>query len=654
MIGCSLLRRPAWLGATCAAVALTCGCSGIRVQRASAPSLFAAWRASALTCCQPSPRTLQTLRTLALEGLYRSSPEEAAVRLHTEALRHPSPDLLFALAEINYLCGLKAEKKSADQAVPYFYLCAGYAYHYLFDIPTGTRARAAVEAEAFDPRFRLACDLYNAGLARCLAAAQRAGQLDPGRQLHLHTGDGQDCSLTVVHTGFAWQPEEFGPFLFCADYEVAGLPNHHRTYGLGVPLIGTRAPSAPRPAHAYYPPSVSFPVTAFFRFEGSLADLGERRAGRLELYNPLAVQAVQIAGRRVPLESDLTTPLAYFLSHTKLDETAYLGFIYPDSLGDKVGIHTLEPYQPGKVPVLFVHGLLSSPLTWAPVYNDLLADPVLRRRYQFWVYFYPTGNPYLATAADLRAALDRLRADLDPEQRDPALDEMVLVGHSMGGLISRLMTVDGGDDFWHLVSDAPLSGLKLESQTRDELSSTFYFHRQHGVRRVVFLGTPHHGSKLSPSLIGRLGARLAGLPKTVMDTAQDVIAENPDLGGIWRKKTLPNSVDLLAPGSPALEVLAQRPRPQDIHYHSVIGLLPPDALPLELRLGGSYTRMGDGVVPYASAHLDDVESELVVPADHYHVHHHPLAVLEVRRILLKHVREVDGRLGKKGVLTRRE
>src|SRR5262249_6531556 len=157
--------------------------------------------------------------------------------------------------------------------------------------------------------------------------------------------------------------------------------------------------------------------------------------------------------RTVPLESDLTTPLAHFLAHTRLETSGYAGFLRPDSLANRAGVYMLEPYQPGKIPVVLVHGLLGSPLTWAPVYNDLLADPTLRRRFQFWAYFYPTGSPYLASAADLRRELTKLRAAVDPRGQDRALDETVFVGHSMGGLVSKLMSVRGGEDFWKLVSD---------------------------------------------------------------------------------------------------------------------------------------------------------------------------------------------------------
>src|SRR5439155_5246449 len=226
--------------------------------------------------------------------------------------------------------------------------------------------------------------------------AQKVGRLDPRHELHLPTPAGE-FTLSVDHLGFAWRPEEFGPLLFCCDYNVVGLENHHRTFGLGVPLIGTRLAAAQAaPGQAFYPKEVSFPVTAFFRFDCSLADLGACRAGRLELYNPLRVQSVEVVGRRVALETDLTTPLAYFLSKTDLEGIDLKGFFRPDRLRHKAGLYLFEPYEAGKIPVVLTHGLLSSPLTWTRMYNDLRADPVLRERYQFWFFLYPTGNPYLA------------------------------------------------------------------------------------------------------------------------------------------------------------------------------------------------------------------------------------------------------------------
>src|SRR5262249_29263177 len=173
-------------------------------------------------------------------------------------------------------------------------------------------------------------------------------------------------------------------------------------------------------------------------------------------------------------------------------------------------------------------GLWSSPLTWTVMFNDLRADPLLREHFQFWFYRYPTGNPYVETAADLRQALARLRSELDPQHRDRALDRMVLVGHSMGGLVSKLLTQASGDDFWQLVSKQPFDSLKAEPQTREEVQRVFSFDRAPGARRVIFLATPHRGSALSPSPPARLLARLVRLPRRLMAAARDVVRENPD------------------------------------------------------------------------------------------------------------------------------
>jgi pimeloyl-ACP methyl ester carboxylesterase len=631
---------------------LVVGCAAVTVRKADrAPDLLDAWKASVLAGDQLSPRTLQTLRRCDLDDAYRVRPAEAAAQLHALALKDPQPELLFALAEMSYLQGRRSEKWACSDAVGHYYLSAGYAYFYLFAC-AGQAPNAAVSecgaatlapSDPFDPRFRLACDLYNASLAKCITAAQRVGRLDPRHELRLPSGNGGGAfTLSVVHTGFLWKPEEFGPLLSCNDYKVEGLQNQNHAYGLGVPLIATRAEDAPPPEHNYYPKQVSFPATAFFRFDGGLAELAEHRTGQLELYNPLTIQAIEVRGRSVPLETDLTTPLAYYLANAKLHGLEYLAFLRGDYLQGRSGIHMLEPYQPGKIPVVLVHGLLSSPLTWAPVFNELQADPELRKRFQFLVTFYPTGNPYIATAADLRRDLDKFRNDLDPEHKDAALDNMVFIGHSMGGLISKLLTVDSGDDFWRQVDNRPFSDLTLRPETRAELQRIYFFKRESCVRRVIFLGTPHHGSLLSPSPLGRLGDDLVRLPKNLVDAAKDVAAENPGQPVIQAFQRVSTSVDLLAPNAPALELLASRPHPTGVHYHSVVGVLPPSKRTFLERLLPGASEEGDGIVPYTSAHLDDAESELIVPADHFHVHQHPLAVLEIRRILMEHAKEADG------------
>ena len=641
-----------------AAVCLS-GCSEVTVRQNKVTDLFQAFRASAGENGELSMRTWQTLRQFDLDQVYRRRPAEAFAELQRMAEQEPQPDYLFALAEISYLFAQHAEKWAEPSATAYYYLCAGYAYHYLFPVQDSSAAdppqRPATLTQAplllpsglreiqtgpsdFDPRFRLACDFYNRSLARCISSAQRVGRLDPCSRLQLPTADDRGFTLSVVHHGFPWRPEEFGTLLFCSDFEVAGLTNHYKGYGLGVPMIGTRQASAPAPANAHYPKDVNFPVSAFFRFEGSLAQLRTQRAGRLELYNPLELQTVSIHGKAVPLETDLTTPLAYCLANTDLDGIEYQGFLKADKIRRRAGIYMFEPYQPGKIPVVMVHGVLSSPLIWASMFNDLRADPELRKRYQFWFYLYPTADPFLASVADLRQRLANLRKECDPYQTDTALDQMVFVGHSMGGLVSKLLTIDSGDDFWRLVSNEPLQNLKLKAESRSELQNVFYFERQPSVKRVVFLATPHHGSKVTPSAPGWLLKKFIGQSKQLLHAANDLVMENPQAGSVWKDGTVPTSFDLLAPNAPALELLAARPRADDVHYHSIIGVSPRTNQILDLILAGvSGGEEGDAVVPYKSAHIEGVESEIVLNADHFHIHHNPRAVLEVRRILFEHL-----------------
>ncbi len=633
----SLLR----LLVACTLLAATHGCADITVIRVKPADPLDAWKDSTVLGDDLSPRTRQTLRRWDLNSVYQRNPDEAALRLHAEALKEPQPDLLFALAEVNYHRGRQVETRSCGDAVAYYYLSAGYAYHFIFDyLDAKDGAPGSGASEIFDPRFRLACDLYNAGLSKCIRAAQKAGRFDASNQLVLPTCDKGGFTLSITHTGFSWTPEEFGALEFADDFEVKGLANQYRTYGLGVPLIGNRAASA---KHTYVSKEARFPVTAFFRFEGSLADLSAKRTGQLELFNPLNIQAIDVRGHTVPLETDLTTPLAYYLAKSGLEGLEYKLFVKPDEKGAHLGIRMLEPYQPGKIPVLLVHGLLSSPLTWAPALNDLTGDPALRQRFQFWTYFYQSSQPYLVTAANLRHALAQVRQDVDPDHHDGAFDEMVLVSHSMGGLVSKLLTVDSGEDFRAVISDKPLDQLKLEPETRGELEQVVYFERQPQIRRVVFIATPHGGSQISPSLIGRLGDKLAGMPSQAARTLRDLTLENPELRKL---DATPTSIDELAPGSPVLVALAAKKPAVGVHYHSIVGVTAESSNPLEEWLTGIDAHIpGDGVVPYKSAHLDNAESEVIVPADHTHVHHHPLAILELRRILLEHCQDVDRRRG---------
>ena len=336
----------------------------------------------------------------------------------------------------------------------------------------------------------------------------------------------ESITLPLTLHGFDWPERRMWPVVPVQGFRGGGLRQSASFLRPGCPAHRharvQAKQAAEKPPDSFtplYPPDVSSPVTAFLRFEGNVADVTCWRDSRLELYNPLNGQNIDINGHAVPLESDLTTPLAYFLKQQKLDGMGEAAYLRPDRYRDRAGFYLMEPYQPGKIPVILVHGLRGSPLNWARVYNDLRADAELRKHFQFWFYFYPSGNLYLAAGADLRDQLTRMRQQLDPAAKDPALDRMVLIGHSMGGLVAKLAAVDSGDAFWQLVSKQPLDSLRTSPETRAELQRIFFFHPQPSVRCVVFIGTLHHGTQLVAWPPIRLFLQLAHTSKTLADAA---------------------------------------------------------------------------------------------------------------------------------------
>ncbi len=212
---------------------------------------------------------------------------------------------------------------------------------------------------------------------------------------------------------------------------------------------------------------------------------------------------------------------------------------------------------------------------------------------------------------------------------------MVLVGHSMGGLIANMQIVNSRDDFWHIVSDKPIQLVKADDKTRTVLDSTYYFQADPSVRTIITIGTPHRGSYFANDVTRYLAEKLVNLPGTMTARLAKVRTDNPGLfhdgGDMLAGAT---SLDSLSPTAPVLPVLLAAQRPPWIKYHNIVGRLPKDDW--TARVFGD----GDGVVPYTSAHLAEADSEISVPAEHDEVHRHPETILQVREILAAHLREV--------------
>ena len=292
-----------------------------------------------------------------------------------------------------------------------------------------------------------------------------------------------------------------------------------------------------------------------------------------------------------------------------------------------------------------MHGTASSPFRWADMVNDLLEDKEIRDHYEFWFFTYNTGNPIPLSANVLRHSLEDAVKSLGGVQADPALGRMVVIGHSQGGLLTKMNVIDSGTRIWDAISNRPLDDLKLKPETKALLKESLFVHPLPFVETVIFIATPHGGSYQASLTIVGLFTRLVTLPVAIVGAAADVVANAGDALKLQKDRRTFNSINGMSPGNPAIEAVRAMPVAPGIHAHSIIPTLQDG--PLETR--------NDGVVEYRSAHIDGVESELVIEHQGHSTQSNPLAVREVRRILIEELGRPERARGEppsRGRLTR--
>ncbi len=363
-----------------------------------------------------------------------------------------------------------------------------------------------------------------------------------------------------------------------------------------------------RTAHVYYG------VTATATFQGNRCEIS--------FDDPLAKETVTLGGGNFPLAGDFSTSVAMFLVREQPQKLGFARLVHPDKYKDTTLLFRLQPYDPRKIPVLFVHGLQDTAATWMPMLNALLDDPQIRDNYQFWFFTYPTGDPFPYSAALLRHDLDRF------DKAYPDHKPIVIVGHSMGGLLTRLMLTDSsGDDMWRYLFNLSPAETPLSPEDKELLASALIFKHRPDINRAIFLSTPHRGSELASNWIGKIGRRLVHLPKKLVEAGQEMTAVAAETKGGFHLRRMPNSIDTLSPASSFVIAVNKRPLTSSIPYHQIIGD----------RGKGNSPNSSDGVVAYWSSHLDGARSTLIVPSAHP-THKSPEGIEEVRRILKLHLR----------------
>lgn len=473
-------------------------------------------------------------------------------------------------------------------------------------------AQAASSQLQRDPANQAARRDYNFALARVFSTLRESKFRAWGAPLKVH---GTHGDWTLVGRAIATRE----PILSKVDFIPADQVELNGSYvkprytkdGVGAPLIA-RVPDATTifPDDPFIDNGdIYYGVTAVARFEG--------RRCVVTFEDPLQDETVDFMGHRMPLAADFTAPLAMALARENPQMTSLERLFFPEKFASTARLLQLQPYDPKKIPVLCVHGLKDTPATWTPMLNRLRGDPEIRKRCQFWFYSYPSGFPYPYSAAVLRNELDAFDK-LCPKHR-----KVVLVGHSMGGIISRLMITDTGNALWLKLFTKPPQQARMSPTARRILTQSLIFKHRLDVGRVIFIAAPHRGSDLASNWIGRIASSFVRAPATLVHVGQEVkdiaLFEEGDL----KLKHIPNSIDTLAPNNRFVKAINTLPITRGIPYHTIVGD----------RGRGDTPKSSDGVVPYWSSHLDGAASELVVPADHG-AHQNAQAIAEVRRILL--------------------
>jgi pimeloyl-ACP methyl ester carboxylesterase len=391
------------------------------------------------------------------------------------------------------------------------------------------------------------------------------------------------------------------------------------TTGLGAPVVASGKNVDPASTGEFGgKKDLFYGLTATIRFSG--------RRCEIVFSDPLKAQTLKLDSHSYPMAADFQAPLAMSLASFNVRRLELKEMFKPELYETSASLARLEPYNPKKIPVLFIHGLSNSPATFNPVIESLRSDPEIRRNYQFWVFSYASGLPYPMSAAVLRYQLNKMRR-LYPDHKD-----IVVIGHSMGGMITRLLLTDSGNKIWDTFFAKPPEEIPFSDAARKLITRTLIFDAQPHISRALFMSPSNRGSDMATDFFGRLGSMLVGNPISQNEVSKELYSHIRPEARAHGRHRLPNGIDMLDPDNLFLNTVNSIPLKAGIPFHSLLG---------DRGKGGhlDHTKpsSSDGIVPYWSSHTAGAESERIIPSGHW-THLHPLGMAEIRRVLLEHLK----------------
>lgn len=632
-------------------VALSSGCTAfvrpaVKVKTLTPVEYITAKRGDILTTGKLSAATDEAIRDAGLDDGACREPSPACIGALAKADGLSDEERLLALSELWLQQAASGPRESRtaqtnDARLRAWLEVARHAYAYLFFTERSPGERA------FEDRQTQARDYYNLAVQEATVAifARRVrgvSDFDDLGVMRLSQWSVHADLSGLAESAQAQVPRELVP---AASMSFGGVRSVYRRDGFGAELVAVlddpasevsrKQPRQPAPSRKQLGPvwsqMPSPTVTVLIRFPGeTLSDVLSTSELVVSAYDPFQNAQVGLHGQDVPLAANFTAGYGLWLARSGFSRQSLRSLFGSERGIDHPHLYLMQPYDPNKRIVLMVHGLASSPEAWVNVANELMGDEELRKNYQVWQFYYPTNMPIALNHEAIRQTLADAMQHLDPDGEDPASRGMVLVGHSMGGVIARLMVSSSTGTLWdRLVGEKVHDEARLE-RLRSKVGRILQFDPVPQVDRVVFVAAPHRGTDLAGSGLGHWIGRMVRMPLTTLTQFADVMVDLTAVtGSDGSHMAIPTSIENLDKADPFVQAAADLPISPHVRYHSIIGQRKSE-IPL--------VSSDDGVVPYWSSHLDGAVSEKVVHAGHS-VQETPQAVIELKRILREDIRE---------------
>lgn len=638
-----MLNFPAWR--TTALIMFSCillsGCAGVKSVSVSTNDYMSQRRGDILTTGEMSSAVGVALQVVGVnEKQCRNAPQECRSSL-AENIGLDNEQRVSALAELWLQEALAIDQKvnegvlAADVLNAYLE-SARYAYAYLFFTERSPSQRA------LEDRQTQVRDYYNFAVQQMVTRTFN--------HHHQHLLDSIDEHGRFSVTSKYWQisgqlnevrlaegqqiPEQLIP---ASSLTFKGLRNQYRRDGIGAELVAVTArrvvnKNSREDAFSETP----FPaVTAILRFPGdTLDDIINTQTVELLGFDPYRRDSVRLAGTQVPLAANFTSGYGLWLARSGFARQSLLTLVGRGKVLEKPRVYLMQPYDPNRRVIIMLHGLASSPEAWINVANEVLGDETLRKNYQVWQVYYPTNAPLAFNQHAIRKAIQDTLHAFDTEGKNRASQDVVLIGHSMGGVLARLLVSNSGDNFWDpMVKLYKLEGERKE-KARKKLKNYVWFKPMPQASRAVFIASPHRGTPFAENRFSRWAAGVIKLPVSMIGRITEIaqlLVDPSSASGAPLTRPL-NSISNLSDQDPFVRLAADLPISKAVPYHSIIGNDTPDL---------SLAQSSDGVVPYKSSHLAGAQSEKVIRSWHS-VQETPEAIVEVRRILHTHLHETNG------------